>query len=77
MAKKETEQRKKSGDYRKEYEDVCLKQLGLENRIARRTLSLCLEYPDVMVPLIEEEDSPLRGGFTVAEFYDGVKKKGM
>ena len=77
MAKKETEQRKKSGDYRKEYNDILIKVAGMESRIKYRTINLCSQFPDVMVDryIVDARKpdilEPLSHSLTSGEF--GVK----
>ena len=41
--------RKKSADYRKEYDDVIRKKTYTENKIKERLFELCDKYPDILV----------------------------
>ena len=79
MAKKETAKRKNASDYRKEYEDIQLKQLAIESRIKNRAIELCKQYTDVKLTGIQVTNYVKRktARLTSGQFYDAIIIKGM
>jgi hypothetical protein len=68
--------RKTHKDYHKEYQDVLLKEMAIENRIVKRTLEMCDAHPNVTIPPVIE-DSFKKFGYTTGEFKEGIEEKGM
>jgi len=79
MAKKQTEQRKKASDYRKEYEDIQIKQVAIENRIKKRAIELCKQHTDVKLTGIQVTNYVKRktARLTSGNFYEAIVEKGM
>lgn len=71
--------RKTSKDYYKEHKDLLAKVKALEARIQKRTLELCVLYPEIPVDrdIVRINDEPLPLSRTTLDFKKHIEKNGV